>query len=301
MGASGQGDPGDHQDVDAVRREVRKLLRRPGLDAELNWFLAAQVATFENRDTELAQRRIDAIEEALGNAVNVERLLFGGSVAKHTYVDGLSDIDALVVLHEPAASPHDLVIRFTKALRGRLGRGDVLGVSAGRLAATVTYRDGSQIQLLPAVERDGQVAIASLANASWRYIRPLAFAAKLVEVNEANGRAVVPTIKLAKAAIQGLPEGRRLSGYHIEAIAVAAFTDYRGSRDRVSMLQHLISHATQAVLQPTRDVTGESDHIDAHLGPADSAERWAVSASLRRLAAQLSNATSVRDYRNLIR
>jgi len=167
------------------------------------------------------------------------------------------------------------------------------------LATTVTYRDGSQVQLLPAVERDGQTLIAADDGNSWRLIRPREFVGKLTQVNKANGRVVIPTIKLAKAIIARLPRQHRLSGYHVEALAVDAFQEYPGRRDMVSTLRHLIEYAATAVLRPTGDVTGQSVHIDAKLGPADSAARRSVSASLRRLAARLSNPTSVSDYRDL--
>lgn len=299
-GSGGQGDSREDQDIETVRREIQEQLRQQELDAELNAFLGEELAGFNDRDTKLVQDRLDVIEAALGDsALDVDRLLFGGSVAKHTYVDGLSDIDALVVVDAPGASPADLVGRFADALRERLSSGDVLDVAAGRLAVTITYRGGSQVQLLPAVERDDHTSIASEDGSSWRRIRPHKFAEKLTRVNQANGRAVVPTIKLAKAAIAGLPEDHRLSGYHVEAIAVDAFKEYSGRRDRVSMLRHLVWHAAEAVLRPTGDITGQSVHIDAHLGAANSAERQSVSASMRRLASTLDNATSVSDYENL--
>jgi hypothetical protein len=288
------------EDVDAVRREIQEQLQRQEVNAELNGFLAEQLAGFNDRDTQLVRERLDAIEEALGDAaLDVDRLLFGGSVAKHTYVDGLSDIDALVVLDAPETAPGQLVERFAEALSQQLSSGDVLTVDPGTLAATVTYRDGSQVQLLPAVERGDRTSIPSEDGSSWRYIRPHKFAEKLTQVNQANGRAIVPTIKLAKAAIAGLPEAQQLSGYHVEAIAVDAFKGYEGRRDRVSMLRHLVDHAAKAVLRPTGDITGQSVHIDSHLGAADSPTRRAVSAGLRRLASVLNNAQDANDYRRL--
>jgi len=299
-GSGGRSYSRDDPNIDAIRREIREQLQQQELDAELNGFLAEQLAGFNDRDTHLVRDRLDAIEDALGDeALDVDRLLFGGSVAKHTYVDGLSDVDALVVLDAPGASPGDLVRRFADALSKRLGSGDVLTVDPGRLAVTVTYRDGSQVQLLPAVERDGRTSIASENGSSWQHIRPHKFAEKLTQVNQANGRAVVPTIKLAKAAIAGLPEAQQLSGYHVEAIAVDAFKGYDGRRDRVSMLRHLVRRAAEVVLRPTGDITGQSVHIDAHLGAADSAARRAVSAGLRRLASALNNAQGANDYRGL--
>lgn len=299
-GSGGQSYPRENSDIDAMRKDVKEQLRQQELAAELNRALGERLASFNDRDTQLVQERLDAIEEALGDAaMSVDRLLFGGSVAKHTYVDGLSDVDALVVLNAANAAPSDLVRQFADALAGRLGSGDVLTVDKGKLAVTVTYRDGSQVQLLPAVERDGHTSIASDDGATWRRIRPHKFAEKLTQANQANGQAVVPTIKLAKAAIAGLPDAQQLSGYHVEAIAIDAFKTYEGRRDRVSMLSHLVKHAAQAVLRPTGDITGQSVHIDSHLGAAGSTARHGISAALRRLGASLEGATSADDYRRI--
>jgi predicted nucleotidyltransferase len=299
-GSGGQRYSDDRQNIEALRREIQDQLRQQELEASLNAFLGEELASFNDRDMHLTEERLTAIEDALNDsALDVDRLLFGGSVAKHTYVDGLSDVDALVVLDDPNATPGELVERFAEVLRGRLESGKVLDVTAGNLAVTVTYRDGSQIQLLPAVERGDHTMIASEDAASWRQIRPHKFAEKLTEVNRSNGNAVVPTVKLAKAAMANLPPEHQLSGYHVEAIAVDAFRNYSGRRDRLSMLKHLVDHAAEAVLRPTGDITGQSVHIDAHLGPADSAERRSISSSLQRLSSRLSSSTRVEDYRVL--
>lgn len=299
-GSGGRSYPRDDE-VEALRRSIREELRLQEVEADLNSYLGEQLASINDRDAGLVQERLNAVVEALGDAaVDVDRLLFGGSVAKHTYVDGLSDVDALVVLDDPAASPAELVRRFARVLEGRLGRADVVEVSPGGLAVTVTYSDGTQIQLLPAVERDGHTSIASEDGREWRRIRPRKFAEKLTEVNQANGDAVVPTIKLAKAAIAAaLPEGQRLSGYHVEAIAVDAFKAYDGRRDRISMLRHLVAHAAETVLRPTGDITGQSVHIDAAMGAANSAARQDVSARLQRLASRLVSAAGADDLRRV--
>lgn len=297
-GRSSSPTPGE---MEEVRRQIREDLRRQEIEVELNEVLAEELAGYNDRDTELVQQRLDEIAESLDDAtIDIDRLLFGGSVAKHTYVDGLSDVDALVVLDAPGAAPSELVERFRAALEARLGKGDVLSVDAGNLAVTITYRDGSQVQLLPAVERDGHTSIASEDGTTWRHIRPHKFAEKLTKVNAANDRAVVPTIKLGKAAMAGFPEAQRLSGYHVEAIAVDAFRNYTGRRDRLSMLRHLIAHAADAVMRPTGDITGQSVHIDAHLGPAGSASRQVIRQSLERLASRLNQVTTGEELRRLL-
>jgi hypothetical protein len=302
MGGSGGGDsfsqpPGDPEQL---REEIRRELEEQELQAKLNIALGEYLAGVNGRDTDSVQKRLDQIQDAISDlAVQVDRLLFGGSVAKHTYVDGLSDVDALVIVQDEGASPADLVQRFAGALSGRLALGEVQEITAGRLAVTVTYRDGTQIQLLPAVERSGHTMIASDDGAVWRRIRPRKFAEKLTSVNKSNAGAVVPTIKLAKSLIQQLPADQQLSGYHVEAIAVDAFKGYNQRRDRMSMLKHLVEHAAHAVMRPTGDITGQSVHVDNWLGPAGSALRREVRASLFRLKSSLDSVRSVEELRAL--
>jgi len=302
VGGSGGGGEyrSSSEDIQAVREEALRSLREQERDVAVNEVLSEALRRFNDRDAELTRDRLEVIQEALGPlAVDLDRLLFGGSVAKHTYVDGLSDVDALVVIDAADASPDRLVERLRTSLARRLNLSDVVDISAGSLAVTVRYSDGTEIQLLPAVERDGRTSIASEDGRSWRQIRPHKFAEKLTQVNQANGQQVVPTIKLAKAVLQNLPEAHQLSGYHVEAIAVDAFRSYDGRRDRASMLVHLIRHAEHAVLRPTGDITGQSVHIDQHLGPPDSGTRQDVSAALGRMASQLANG-SADDYWRLL-
>jgi Second Messenger Oligonucleotide or Dinucleotide Synthetase domain len=302
MGGSGGGGsyPSSGEDIRSLREQALQELRQQERDVAVNEVLSEALRRFNDRDVELTRDRLEAIQEALGPlAVDLDRLLFGGSVAKHTYVDGLSDVDALVVLDANDVAPAKLVEQLRTSLSRRLSSADMVHISAGKLAVTVRYSDGTEIQLLPAVERGGRTSIASEDGRTWRHIRPHKFAEKLTEVNRANGQQVVPTIKLGKAVLQNMPEAHQLSGYHVEAIAVDAFRSYDGRRDRASMLVHLIRHAQRAVLRPTGDITGQSVHIDQHLGPPNSEARRHVNAALGRMASQLATGNAD-DYRQLL-
>lgn len=301
MAGSGGGSYLGKQDPDEVRRQVREELRRQRAEAEINAFLGEQLAAYNSRDAELTRERLDALAQALGDdAIEINRLLFGGSVAKHTYVDGLSDVDALVVVDARGAqTPAEVLEAFAFALSARLPQGQVAAVGKGGLAVTVTYDDGGQVQLLPAVEQGGHTSIGTEDGTGWRQIRPHKFAEKLTRVNQANGGAVVPTIKLGKALIAQLPAEHRLSGYHVEAIAVDAFKGYEGRRDRASLLRHLVDHASHAVMRPTGDITGQSVHVDAHLGDSSSPARRAVAGSLRTLIARMDAAQTGPDFARL--
>lgn len=300
MGGSGGGGYGGSGDSAALADRARQELARQELIAEVNDYLGELRKGFNDRDAQLINDRLTDVLDCLGEEVaDVDRLLFGGSVAKHTYVDGLSDVDALIVMRNVEAdNPSALVDGVADAIRNG-GPSDVADVSAGNLAVTITYTDGSQVQLLPAQEHDGRLRIASEDGSAWREIRPRKFAEKLTEVNQANGGGVVPVTKLAKALVQQLPEQHRLSGYHVEAIAVDAFKNYNGPKNRQAMLRHLLDHASSAVLRPTGDITGQSVHIDSYLGSANSDARKDVASDIKRIVRRMDSAMSVSDYESL--
>ncbi len=302
MGGSGGGGTsygtGD-TDPDALRDRVQRGLQQQELQVQINDYLREQLATYNDRDTDAVSRRLDQIAAALSDDVEgLDRLMFGGSVAKHTYVDGLSDVDALVILRgQQSDDPAELIRSFAASLQHALPAGTV--VTPGNLAVTITYSDGSEVQLLPARRSGDRLSIASEDGRGWREIRPRKFAEKLTQVNQANSGAVVPAIKLAKGVMSSLPSSDQLAGYYVEAIAVDAFRAYSGSNSRQAVLRHLLDDAATAVLKPTGDITGQSVHIDGYLGPAKSPDRQRISASLRRLVNRMDGATSVDDYKDL--
>jgi predicted nucleotidyltransferase len=243
---------------------------------------------------------LDEIREALEDQVEeIETLLYGGSVAKHTYVDGLSDIDSLVIIAATAhTSPQELREDLAEALRSTLG--PLAKVSVGDMAVSVEYRDGTVIQLLPAIRDDQGLAISSPKSDSWKRIEPERFAKRLTEVNGAVAGNAVPVIKLAKSALRALPETDRPSGYHVEALAIAAFDGYKGSMALKDMLAHLFTSAAENVSRPIKDVTRQSPAVDEYLGRADSPTRGFLRNNLLRLARKLENARSVDEWRDLV-
>jgi len=181
---------------------------------------------FNNRDVAGIRQILDEIKSALsGDIGGTVDLVFGGSVSRHTYLDGLSDVDALVLL-EPdeigQTSPESLKARFARRLRELFGNENV---KVGDLAVTVTVR-GQEIQLLPAMREGDGYRIASPDGQSWSKINPKGFAEKLTQANKNLEGKLVPTIKLAKALIARLPKKQQLKGYHIESLAIEAFKTY---------------------------------------------------------------------------
>lgn len=302
-GSSGGGSYLSSKDLQELRDEARRRLERSGADAEINSFLQHELADFNERDTDTINRYLERIEQALeGRIDSVDRLLFGGSVAKHTYVDGLSDVDSLVLLADLALAdknPAEVLRDFGDALRRRLPEGEVRDIRVGRMAVTVTYRDGTEIQLLPAVQSRGSVLVSSADGQAWSQINPKAFAQDLSRINRRQGGAVVPAIKLAKAILANRLGDETPSGYHLEALAIAAFRDYEGPRTPKAMLTEFFTKASSDVRRPIQDVTGQSRFVDQDMGPEESPARRELSRAFEQLSQISSKSQVVADWRSL--
>ncbi|MEQ8229692.1 MAG: CBASS oligonucleotide cyclase [Rhodospirillales bacterium] len=263
-------------------------------EAKLSDNLGELLSGYNGRDTELVTDRLSDLKRVLeGEIEGTLDQLYGGSVAKHTYVDGLSDIDSLVLIDGTDLedkSPH----RVIEKLRNLLvkSNSDDLTITSGKMAVTVEYPDGMQIQLLPALRTDAGLAVPSSRHEGWSSIKPQAFQSALTRRNEECGGKLVPAIKLAKAVIATLPESQRLSGYHIESLAIAAFRGYDGPKTTTAMLPTFFEKAKDLVKAPIRDSTGQSVHVDTYLGGENSQQRQSTSHVLDRLARRMRNATA---------
>ena len=298
-GSSGSSFSG--KDLDALLERARELRDASADDAEINTFLQDLLIDLNNRDTDMVDARLDEIESALDDRIAFERFLFGGSVAKHTYVDGLSDVDALAIMDAGEmghSQPDEVLASLLSTLRQRLSAGSLLSIEAGNMAVTIRYRSGPEIQVLPALEVDGHLSVPSSDSSTWTPIDPRAFASTLSATNQRYGGAVIPAIKLTKALLANNLGDDAPSGYHIEALAIAAFRDYSGRRTPSVMVRHLVSSASRHVLHRLRDTTGQSRYVDEYLGGPNSAGRRSLARDLSRLARRLVR-RSISDWREM--
>lgn len=282
--------------------ELRNIVRKAedkttvaAFEAELAKTLGSLLGTYNARDHEVVQERLIELKSALEKSIEGSfDHLFGGSVAKHTYVDGLSDIDSLLLINDSALEgkkPQQVLAQMERTLQRKLG--DEAEVSHGRMAVTIDYGDGMIIQILPALKaKDGHIHVPSSRNTGWSKINPVAFQEALTRRNKECAGKLVPVIKLAKAIVGQLSDSHRLSGYHMESLGIDAFRKYKGDKTSAAMLPAFFEHAKQAVLSPIRDSTGQSVHVDGYLGPADSEARQTASQVLGRIARRMRNATA---------
>jgi Second Messenger Oligonucleotide or Dinucleotide Synthetase domain len=305
MGGSGGG--GTYRitdrELDKLRELAQERLQKSRIDAEVNSFLQGELATINDKDDDEINERLDEIEEALkGEVDDFDRLLFGGSVAKHTYVDGISDIDTLVVLEGAAKelTPEEFRRAFAETLRRTLDMSEVADIKVGNMAVTVRYKDGIEIQLLPSLQEGDSQSISSADGDSWAAINPREFADRLTKLNKAQAGGVVPTVKIAKAILaEQLSENERPSGYHVEALALAAFENYEGPKTPSAMAKHLFESSASNVLKPVRDLTGQSQYVDDALGEANSAGRKRLARELGDIARKMSSVQSLKDWKDL--
>lgn len=302
MGGSGGGGGvfrGMSPDVEKLVAQARAT-EAERLNSLVNDYLAELLARFNGRDTALVSARLDAIAECLDDVIEIDRVLLGGSVAKHTDVDGISDVDALVILDRDDLkdkSPAEVRAAFYSELDARLPRDQVAEVSVGQMAVTVKYRDGMEIQMLPAMQTRDKVVIGSLGGSDWIEINPKRFQSALTNANTQMGRVLVPAIKLLKSINAELPAQKQLRSYHIEALAVDASKGYAGPKVPREVLIHLCGHASDRVLRPITDITGQSRQADEYLGPGGSNERRLVAQALAGIKRRLEAASSLDEWK----
>lgn len=298
MGGSGGGGPFGKRTPEQFRNLVRKSEDKTieaAFEAELSRTLAELLGRFNGRDTSLVNDRLDEIKSTMQEAIDGSfDQLYGGSVAKHTYVDGLSDVDSLMVISGSdleKSTPQSVLARMEQIIRK--GLKERASIEHGRMAVTITYPDGMVIQLLPTIRMaDGQFRVPSSRRDGWSNIDPIAFRDALTRCNQECGGKLVPTIKLAKAINGQLPATAQLSGYHMESLGIAAFKDYQGEKTTSAMLPAFFECARDLVLSPIRDSTGQSVHVDSYLGPPNSDARAAISHVMGRIARRMRNATA---------
>lgn len=301
MGGSGGGHyTGPTSDALQKKIDQARERERQRLDADVNELLQRLLAHFNDRDIEAISNHLASLREILVDVAEIDTILLGGSVGKHTAVSGLSDVDALVILDRSelaGKSPQFLLNSFHKQLNQSLPRSEVESIEKGRLAVTVSYHDGTEIQLLPGLRSRQEISIASADGKGWIDTKPKGFQRELTRAKRQLNQSLIPAIKLMKSIVSDFPKQKQLTGYHIEAIALNAAKDYQGAKTPRAFLLYLLGHSADRVLKPIADVTGQSRHVDSYLGKANSIERRNISQVLTGMKRRLEAATTVSQWR----
>src|SRR5688500_11974232 len=82
------------EDISKKIREQEVSSKDNAFEAEVAGLMRELLANVNDRDSETLQAHLQTIKDALDLGIDGSiDLRYGGSVSKHTYVDGLSDID----------------------------------------------------------------------------------------------------------------------------------------------------------------------------------------------------------------
>ena len=115
MGGSGGGGytPRTEQQTESTIQSARRATEYADYEAAVSERLRDLLAAYNERDIDAINNRLEQVKDALADYMESSVFLrFGGSVSKHTYIDGISDVDCLCFLNRSkfaAASPqfHD--------------------------------------------------------------------------------------------------------------------------------------------------------------------------------------------------
>jgi len=284
------------KDIKKIQTEIRETEEKTTnetFEVEISAAINTLLADYNSRDTNAIKSHIDTIKNAIQKEiVGTFNIVFGGSYQKHTYVDGISDIDSLVLLNSSELinkSPNEVLEYFRAMLKERFPESKI---DVGKIAITVHFADGNIIQLLPAVKSGDEFKISNSSGDKLSKINPRNFTKKLTETNKKNSAKMIPTIKMIKAINSYLPKSKQLTGYHIESLAIEVFKVYSGEKNIKKMLQHFFESAKNSVKSPIKDKSGQSVYVDEYLGRKDSIDRKQISIILDRISRRMKNANS---------
>lgn len=303
MSGSGSGFFSGETSPDDMSRKIRSAEEQTtdqAFETDVAGMMKTLLAQVNDRDTDQIQTHLQTIKTALDLGIDGSiDLRYGGSVSKHTYVDGISDIDSLAILNQSELAnftPDQVKDYMYDRIKESLPYTDIV---LGKLAVTVNFTSGFSVQILPSLKDENGIRIPSAQNPTeWsKIIQPTKFIEALRYVNMHNSGKLVPVIKLAKSIISSFPEQRKLSGYHVEALSVEIFSNYQGVKTPRNMLKHFFSEASKRVLEPIKDRTGQNFHVDEYLKEAHSVERKMASDSMRTVSRKMQNADGSRDIR----
>lgn len=300
MGGGGGVFGGDYtpEKYKEIIRKSRESTQDAQFETTVNEKINERLAGY-SRDSDTTREHLNEIKEIIEeDTIGTTEMRYGGSVSKHTYVDGLSDVDVLVIIDKSElsdSSPQE-VLEYIKTKLTDVNSRNIENISVGKLAVTVKFSGGEEIQLLPAIRRGEGYRIPAQKGDKWSdIIRPDKFVTKLTEVNQNCNGKVVPVVKLVKGILSQLPEDQQLNGYHIESIAIEVFKSYPDSNPKTpkAMLRYFFEKAKDVVKSPIEDKTNQSIHVDDYIGPKDSPERMRISYTLDRIARKMKNADEV--------
>ena len=218
----------------------------------------------------------DAINEGIDGSVDI---VYAGSVAKGTYVEGISDVDNHVRINGTSLekkSPAEVKAYIRQQL-SKLP--NVKSVTETSKTVTVIYKDGTEMQYVPVIKTKNGYRVADGKRWS-NVVYENRFRRDFQRTNKKCGGRLTTLIRILKKENADNPKGQRMSGHHIEVMANRIFKQAPASktRDIGVMAVYYHQHASRHIRHRMRDVTGQSTYVDKRsLGGPDSEARRVLS------------------------
>ena len=218
----------------------------------------------------------DSINDGIDGSVDI---VYAGSVAKGTYVEGISDVDNHVRINGTSLekkSPAEVKAYIRQQL-SKLP--NVKSVTETRRTVTATYRDGTEMQYVPVIKTKNGYRVADGNNWS-NVVYENRFKRDFQRTNKKCGGRLTALVRFLKKENANNPKGQRMSGHHIEVMANRIFKSAPASKtdDVGTMAVYYHQHASRHIRHRMRDVTGQYTYVDKRsLGGPDSESRRALS------------------------
>jgi len=217
-----------------------------------------------------------ALNEGIDGSVDI---VHAGSVAKGTYVEGISDVDNHVRINGTSLekkSPAEVKAYIRQQL-SKLP--NVKSVTETSRTVTATYRDGTEMQYVPVIKTKNGYRVAD-GNRWSNVVYENRFRRDFQRTNKKCGGRLTALIGILKTDNASDPKSQRMSGHHIEVMANRIFKQAPASKTKtlMSMYGYYHQHASRHIRHRMRDVTGQYTYVDKRsLGGPDSESRRALS------------------------
>lgn len=277
---------------------------KEGKKTEINSYLQDLLRDKINqKDTEKINSRKEEILQRIKEEFEGSFDLYtGGSYSRQTYVNGLSDVDILVNLGNysdsniPDKENSKKVLEYiAERLRKRYPNTEV---TTGKMAVTLKFSDGVEIQVLPAFRYHSGYKVPDSNTGGWLTTFPGSFKERMSEVNQKTGNRVKPTIKLVRYMLN--KNNIELSSYHLENMALEAFDGYSGSKTHSDMALHLLNYAKTRVNTKTSDPSGQSDYVDENLGNNHNPTRKKLAKDIENVESKLKKSETKEEWKRVI-
>jgi|LAHU01.1.fsa_nt_gb predicted nucleotidyltransferase len=254
----------------------------------INQFLEEMLkdARISDEKVQNIKNRIDEIKNKLEKCdVEIEDISWEGSYSKKTYVEGLSDIDLLVCLGTYSETTFEYKDNSRNALR-RLAkiiheRYPKTSTEIGKMAVTVTFSDGIELQFLPAFKYHTGYKIPDPSGDGWIVSYPRRFKQELIERNKSLSWKLKPTIRLIKNLFE--KNDINISSYHLENLALTSLENYNGTNNYVDIITHILSKSKVKIFYKMPDISEQSTYVDDYLGNSHSEKRGDISKKISKI------------------